>query len=382
MKRLFFGLTLFAVLVITSCQKSNDASVVTQPSDENLYFKPTDAYLQKLQGYIDNSTATTRDACSWTEIPAGSNNVLAAAIKNACAGGVIYLKAGAHTESASLVVDKSLIFVGETGASLKIKSTYSNTVTGQTSFKPAFEVLNAPNSAFVNLDIQALDSIGGAAILFENSGQSGVLLSKFTNFQFGVVNQNSDRMTILKNTLTMTNAWQRGIIVQAMGILNINGTSQYIAQNEVSGGLIGIFISDKWNTVENNYTHGNAIGINTCQYGPGTTILPSGVLTGATTQAIGCKINNNKSTDNLSTGIVVIDGSNLNVLNNNELARNGQYDIELASDTKRLGFLQPASYNNTVNVGSFPNIIIKDCGNNNKINGGGVMINTATDPCK
>ena len=187
MKRLFFGLTIFTALVITSCQKTNDSSVATQPSDQNLYFKPSDAYLQKLQGYIDNTSVTTRDACSWTEIPAGSNNVLAAAIKNACTGGVIYLKAGAHTESASLVVDKSLIFVGETGASLKIKSQFFASVAGITNIKPAIHVLNAPNSAFLNLDFQTLDTVGGAAILFENSGQSGVLLSKFTNFQFGIV---------------------------------------------------------------------------------------------------------------------------------------------------------------------------------------------------
>ncbi len=377
----FFRISLFAALVITSCQKPNDASVATQPSDENLYFKPTDAYLQKLQGYIDNTSVTARDACSWTEIPAGSTDALAAAIKNACVGGVIYLKAGAHTESSSLVVDKTLIFVGETGATLKIKSQFSATVGGITTFKPAFHVYNAPNSAFVNLDIQALDTVGGVSILFENSGQSGVLLSKFTNFQFSVVMERSDRMTILKNTIIATDAWKRGTLQQVMSILNISGTSQYIAQNDISNGTHGMFVSDKWSTVENNYAHNNNFGLVICAYASSSAILPNGNLTGIAKEGIGIKVRNNKITDTANRGILVISGANNNIFDNNEIARSGIYDIELASDTRRLGFLQVATFNNTVNVGSFPNIKIKDCGNNNKINGGGVMVNTATDPC-
>ena len=85
-------------------------------------------------------------------------------------------------------------------------------------------------------------------------------------------------------------------------------------------------------------------------------------------------------TDNLNVGYVVIDGANRNILENNNAARNGSYDMELTTDSYRFGFLTPMSYDNTVNAGSFQNIRIKDCGRNNKITGG-IKVNTTTDPC-
>ena len=61
-------------------------------------------------------------------------------------------------------------------------------------------------------------------------------------------------------------------------------------------------------------------------------------------------------------------------------ARNAAYDIELTTDSYRFGFLTPKSFKNTVIAGSYPNIKIKDCGENNSITGG-IKVNTTTDPC-
>ena len=108
-------------------------------------------------------------------------------------------------------------------------------------------------------------------------------------------------------------------------------------------------------------------------------VLPNGRIAAAEFPSTGTKILNNKSTDN-SWGILVIDGANNALIVNNELARNDSYDIELASESNRFGFITPTSFDNVVNAGSFQNIRIKDCRRNNKITGG-IKVNTTTDPC-
>lgn len=67
--------------------------------DESHYYKSSDSYLRNLEALaIPPTDVSSRSSCYWTELAAGSNNTLAAAINNACAGGVIYLKNGVHTE--------------------------------------------------------------------------------------------------------------------------------------------------------------------------------------------------------------------------------------------------------------------------------------------
>lgn len=56
------------------------------------------------------------------------------------------------------------------------------------------------------------------------------------------------------------------------------------------------------------------------------------------------------------------------------------YDVELTAETYRFGFLTPASFNNTFIAGSYLNIIVKNCGNNNTIIGR-QSVNINNDPC-
>ncbi len=385
MKKITSSILLLATLFFIGCQKDLNVKESVQPTqliDESHYYEPSKELLASYDALRNPSALSTRAACDWIEIPAGSTDALAKAVNDACAGGVIYLKTGIHTETKEITIIKSVKIIGQAGAVLKIKSSLrsSNPATGNITPNIALHILNAPRTLIQDLDIQPIDADGGLAILVENSFESAIINNKITNFQFGVFIEKSDRIAIMKNTVKVSTAWQTGKSDAGAGIFVINGKSVYIAENTVSNGVFGIFASDQWGTSSQNTSFGNYIGIVLCN-ATKTLILPSGQLTGSLIPAAGWKIRNNNSTDNLNVGYLIIDGANRNILENNNAARNGSYDMELTTDTPRFGFLAPSSFDNTVNAGAYPNIRIKDCGRNNKVTGG-IKVNTTTDPCK
>ena len=369
MKKLAISLLACSLLCFLSCQKET-IQQQAEADTPGQYLAP-----------LTTGELTSRSSCDWTEIPAGSVDALADAIANTCDNGVIYLKAGLHTENAALTISKSVKIIGEAGAVLELHSDLApaDTTTGAVTPVPGLHILNAPGFLIQDLEIKSIASDGGNALLIENSHYSGVMRCKFTGFQFSVLVQKSNNMTIMFNTIVTSGAWLTGAVANAFGITIINGKSAYVSDNDVSNSLFGIWACDEWGTAERNFTHGNYIGLILCNVPPSFQ-LPSGDIVGSETPATGWKARNNKSTGNFNIGYLVIDGANNNLLENNEASGNAAYDMELTTDTYRFGFLTPAAYNNTVNVGAYPNITIKNCGPNNTINGG-VWVNTSSDPC-
>lgn len=369
MKKLL--LTSIAIAIcLFGCQKDSTVEPAeTQQSTPDQYFAP-----------IDLENLSSRNSCPWTVVPAGSVDALADAIENTCDDGVIYLKAGMHTENHALTITKPVKIIGETGAVLRIKSelTPADPATGSFPINPALHVLNAPGFLLQDVELQPSGTDGGGALLLENSHQSGVMRCKFNNFQYNIMVQKSDRMTVMFNTIVANGAWQTGG-PNTYGIVIINGKSAYVSDNDVSNALFGIWACDRWGTAERNFTHGNYIGLILCNVPPALQ-FPDGFIGGSEIPATGWKARNNKSTGNFNIGYLVIDGANNNLLENNNASGNGAYDMELTTDTYRFGFLTPAAYSNTVNTGNYPNITIKNCGPNNTVNGG-VLVDTGVDPC-
>jgi Periplasmic copper-binding protein (NosD) len=366
------------------CQKDLLNQEAIQPklqADEGQYFEPSEAFLTSLEAMKNEPTLATRGGCEWISIPAGSIDALQHAVDGARAGSVIYLKRGNHIENKAITIKKTVYIFGESGAVLSLKSalTLPKSDTGPLPMNPAIHFLNAPNSAILDVDIQTSDAGGATGLLFENSNQCTVMRCKITNFQFSIWVEKSDKMSILRNTIVSTTKWQTGEATEAECITIANGKSCYIGYNEVSNALFGIWACDKSGICEKNYAHHNFIGIILCNVPQGYYQMPDGTLKGALVPGTAWKTRNNKSTDN-QYGYLAIDGANNNLIENNDAARNAAYDMELTTDTYRFGFLTPKSYENTVNVGNYPNIRIKDCGLNNHINGG-IKVNTATDPC-
>ena len=377
---LFACLSAAIAIAVFSCTK--DKSVITTtphlgPVDEQQVRQDIQKGLleiQKAQGA--DMQVETRMAAQFIVVPAGSNNALVQALQDAGEGGIVYLRSGLHTETAGIVISKRVVLIGENGAVLKIKSVASqmNLSNGVTQINPAIHVLNAPQTAIQNVEIQPTDTDGSTAILYENSPLSAAMYNTIKGFMFSLMVEKSNQMTIIGNKITGSTSWQTNPGPQ-IGILIINGKSAWIANNEAQASLIGIFMGDQYGSCVQNNTHNNAIGINLCHIAPNSLKMPDGRLTGAEIATNAWKVTNNQSNNNLSLGYGIIDGSNNNILEGNAATGNGDYDIELAGFTRRLGFPMPPSFNNKVTA--LAGQQIKDCGNNNTVSGGTM----SSDPC-
>ena len=165
-------------LLFVGCKNNIEQVPPQLQVEESHYYTPSDSYLRALDDLTKPPALSSRSSCQWTELAAGSNNALADAIKNACAGGVIYLKRGVHTETNPVTITKSVYIIGEAGAVLKVKTKLSRLdANGKFMINPFLHFLNAPRSAVLDLDIQPMETDGSTAILFENSHESAVLRS-------------------------------------------------------------------------------------------------------------------------------------------------------------------------------------------------------------
>jgi nitrous oxidase accessory protein NosD len=338
------------MLLFFACQKDTTPAV-----DESNYYTP------KLSDFaVDRSGY-------WTTIPAGSTNALAQAIAEADPGGIIYLKAGTHTETDRVRVDKRVHIIGETGAVLMIASL--DTVA---THSPAIHILNAPGAVIQNVDIRPFNNGAYTAVLLENSPGSAVLSSKLTGFPVGVLVEKSDRIALMYNTLEGTGT-DNGILVN-------NGKSAYIADNDISGFGIGLWACDRWGTSERNNFHDNYNGTLLCKYNAvfGATIPGSSTPLGAESTCVLWKLRNNKFINNIENGLSIRDSSNRNFIeSSNEYSGNVLYDIWIPADEDLIpGVLfVPAAYDNTIHAA--PGVLIKNCGINNTVVGGTI----SPDPC-
>jgi nitrous oxidase accessory protein NosD len=367
-------LMLFALISFFACQKekteSGNNNTLTTNEEEH-YYRPNLAELTALP--------TDRSSCYWTEIPAGSVDVLASAIANACDNAVIYLKAGVHTENQRINISKPIKIIGENGAVLKL-STTSAVYTDEGNFltNPAIYVTNTTRVLFQNLDIQPINSEGATAILLHNAIESAVIGCKITNFQVSVLLEKSDRAAIIRNTIVGGSGWLT-LPMEVIGITVVNAKSAYISDNDISNAIFGIWACDQWGTCERNNLHGNLVGINLCNV-PMYYQLPSGSVTGALTPGSYFKVFQNKAIANFDCGIMIIDGANNNTLIGNEVTGNGlsplsgiATDVEIFGESNIFGFTTPTSYNNYVDLSSSPTSTIRNCSAGNTIVSGVLM---------
>jgi nitrous oxidase accessory protein NosD len=370
-----YFVALAAALTLFGCKKESTtigAATSSNPLsaiDESHYYHPDMAEI----------TATDRSSCDWTEIPAGSVDALAAAITATCNGGVIYLKAGTHTQNSRLTISKSVKILGEAGTVLKLNSTLSPfSAAGTFPISPAIHVLNTSRVLVQGLDIQTTGPEGATALLFQNAHESAVMHCKITNFQVGIVVEKSDRMVIMRNTILGGTTWQTQA-AESDGIVVVNGKSPYLAENDITNTVFGFWICDTWGTCQQNNVHDNLFGIVLCNV-PMYFELPDATVTGALIPCTQWKVVNNKAKNNFDNGITVIDGANGNLIMQNEVTGNGlspfagtAADIEIFNDSHIFGFLTPKAYDNYIDATQYPGSTIRNCSTGNTIVGGVLM---------
>ncbi len=310
-------------------------------------------------------------------LPAGSHDGLAAAIAAAGEEGTVKVKAGLHTESQTVTIAHEVKIIGEPGALFEF-DTEPLPPAGE--IDPALHIKNADDVVIWNLEIRPKGSIGGTAILVEDSEDAIIGRNIMREHQFSVMLEGGDKVEIYKNTIVASSGWQTGNPPEVHGIVVINGKSVEAEKNDISNALFGLWACDENGEAERNTFHENFIGLILCKVPENAFPLPGGKSAGSALAATAWKAEGNNSTGNFDAGYLVIDGANNNRLEDNNASNNGTYDIELTGDTYRFGFLTPKSFENKVMVGRYQNLKIKDCGENNTVIGGQVVDNTL-DPC-
>lgn len=316
----------------------------------------------------------TLESRSVVEVPAESQDALAAAIAAAGEGGMVVLKAGNHFESGTVEINQRVTIRGEKGAIL-IADVRPLSQVGFV--QPALHIKDVDNVIIFGLTIQPTTAPGGTGILIQNSTRSYVARSTTNDLQFGVLVENGNQTRIAQNTFNTSLGWATGELVTASGVIIINGKQVRIVGNTANTGFFGVFSSDENGLYLGNRTNGNAIGHILCKV-PLAYPLPDGSIVGSATSATNWLSLYNEATQNASVGYLVIDGATENYIAGNEASDNGVYDIELAGDSERFGFPTPPSVGNRIWVGAGQTV--KDCGIDNMVVGG-VPIDTIANPC-
>lgn len=331
--------------------------------------KEIDELTRNPENFINFRSGTT------VTVPAESSDALAEAIAEAGDGGTVILASGNHYESGTVVVSHQVQIKGEADAVLII-DTKPWEVQGY--IQPALYVKDVDKVVIREINIQPMGDVGGTAIIIENAHKTMILNNSIQDHQFGILVEKSNRVRLGYNTIVTTNAWTTGEVMQAHGIVVINGSRARVYGNKVSSSFFGVWACDNSGLYIGNETFGNFIGLILCKVPDAVYPFPDDNLVGSEAPGNQWLVMLNTSHDNLDAGYIAIDGAFNNYIFNNKAANNGTYDIELAGDSERFGFLTPTSAGNRVIAR--PGTSVKDCGIENLVSGG-ETIDTGEDAC-
>ncbi|MCB0688645.1 MAG: right-handed parallel beta-helix repeat-containing protein [Saprospiraceae bacterium] len=354
---------------LPNLKSADDAFLFLNNNMPDVY---TPAEISRIRQMIgEPKTGDFKRSGKTVELPSGSVDALQSAVDEAGPGGMVVVKSGEHTENGLVNVEYPLKLIGENGATILINTPpFTGQIAGGIWFN------HANNSQIRNITFSAGGVLAPTALLIQNSDRVVISDNMFTKFLISIMVQHSDHITIRKNHITADNSWQTGG-PNAVGIMHVNGKSASIYSNTANNAVFGIWCCDRGGVSYGNNTAGNLYGQIICKV-PADLMDPDGEIIGADDSGNHWLIALNESSNNLYAGIVVIDGSNNNVLLANSGSGNMVYDIDLVGPTERFGFFTPTSYKNRVY--SYNDQTIKDCGEDNKVIGG-TLIDTGMYPC-
>jgi parallel beta-helix repeat protein len=322
---------------------------------------------ESLESPVPSSTKGLPGIEATIRVPAGSVDALSPALTAAGPHGKVVLESGLHTESAGVVISSPVKLQGEPGAILQVETAPSLAFPAIVDI--ALLVREADGTEIRGIDLRPADPIGGTGIAIQRSDHVSLDGNTIRQHQFSIIVQRGDNAEIRNNTIEASTAWMTGDIPEADGMDIVNGRHVRVTGNRVSGALLGIFTSDADGVAMNNHASGCLVGMILCRIPYETFIFPDGDEVGADQTCTSWLYQGNNATDNLTAGILVIDDANHNLLVNNTGSGNGTYDLELAGDSMRFGFLTPLSHDNVVRNGNQPSLVVQDCGERNQVRG-------------
>ncbi|MCB0602285.1 MAG: hypothetical protein KDC28_13695 [Saprospiraceae bacterium] len=306
-------------------------------------------------------------------VPAGSVDALADAIAEAGEGGTVVLESGMHTENNRVVLNVPIKLTGEPDAVLVVHSPDARSYVNDPGI-----LIEADKVEISNIHFLPDTDLGGNCIWIHSADKVNIHHNNFDLFELSIINDAGDQMRVHANTIVGADIWLSDFSVEVHGVINMNGRSASITNNNVTGCIFGIWSCDKGGINMGNETTACLYGQILCNVPEDIYTDPYGNLTGSHNPGNHWILALNNSHDNYDTGFVIIDGANYNLLVSNKAADNANYDFEFTKDTDRFGFLVPGSHDNR---GYFKTgQIVKDCGVDNKIYGGD-KVDTSIDAC-
>lgn len=309
-------------------------------------------------------------------VPAGSANALAAALEAAGPNGTVLLKSGVHTESGTVEISQTVTLAGEVGAVLE---SATNPLPAD-EVHPALWVHGASGVVIRGIEMRPAGAIGNTGILLHLAPNASVFENNIHDYEYSVIVEKSDQAKIWTNRVACSTAWLTGAIPEALGVTVVNGSNALIADNNVTGALFGIWPCDEGGKVLGNRASGCLEGIILCRVPAWSFELPDGTYSGSAQSTTHCLVQGNETSGNFADGIISIDGAHDSRIVDNNSHDNGAYGVELSGDSHRFGFLTPSCFNCTFTAGSYPNVKVKNCGNNNQVNGG-ILVDNSVEPC-
>ena len=303
-------------------------------------------------------------------------NALQAAIDQAGSGGTVVLESGLHTESAAVVITQRVKITGEPGAIVEFDTKDGKGFPFVAD--PGFHILNAHQVVIENLTIRDEDQSGGTAIMIEGSHQTRIRNNVIEYFELGIAQYEGNSTRVHDNSITGKTSFF------GVGVLNVVGENMKIYDNTIANNNLNIFVGDKGGLIKDNHlstSDGSAFGILLCtpNIGGAYLTLPSGEVVAADESANQWLLLHNYSENHL-WNYIVLDNANNNTLVNNDAANAGVLDIEMASESDRIGITTPTTFDNLTISTAFPDVKIKVCGDNNQAVGG-TQIDTNLFPC-
>ncbi len=308
--------------------------------------------------------ALVPDAASGAvELAAGSVDGLAAAVAAAGTNGTVLVKAGTHTESGTVLIEHPVTLLGEDGAVIR-SGIAPFPIAASDEIHAALHIRGANSVTVQGIRFEPTGTDGNTAILIQDASHAQVQDNVFTGFEVSVMVQNGDWARIAGNDVTASDlGLNQGY--DAFGVVVMNGSHNEVAGNKFRNGVFGLWACGTAGVARDNYFTANYVGLILCKVPEGVDI--DGTIYGSLLSANRWQVEGNLSEGNFGEGYLAIDGANHNRLVNNAANSNGTYDIELTADSYRFGFFTPASHDNTVIVGSQKGLVVKDCGNDNRL---------------
>ena len=366
MKNLLISALFFGMLFFVGCDKDDalESETLSPVNQENLQTAQERVDLAEDELEIEISSPYTGKTIF---VPKGSINAIEKAVVEAGKKGKVILEAGVHYEFNTVKIRSSVLIEGKAGARVLTRNHDP-----AARISPAFHIRNTANVTMRNFSLAPRGPTANTAILVEESAKFVAQYLQVKNYGIGIMLAGANGAKIVNSTFEGLGKYS--------GIIALKGERVVLKGNDVSKYESGIQLSDYRGTAfQNKVYHNKQSGILFTKAN-GFAIAGTPNLI-ARVAANGWVVTDNEIYQNTKDGFDLRNGAHQNYLVENLASENSRYDFNLRGKSlnPQSGSVEPTSYSNRVTT-TFREHRIKDCGDDNRIIGGTIVLDR-WDPC-